>query len=253
MKKRQIAMILFTPVLLIGGVLYATEGRVLAEPAEAESGLKQVSNTEPRARMGEKEIERRVDAKTTLKNATDLYAAVVKGPHGQVPDNVLANAKCVAVIPDVTTGAMIIGGSHGVGVASCKENQTWSQPTFLQLNAISFGAQLGGKSSDLVLFMMTEDAKAALKKGKVTFGSDISVAAGTFDRDVDTSKNGVIAYTRSEGVCAGASIAGASISSNESDTTAFYGKEIGYRSLLEGTAQTEKNDLSDRFTALLPR
>lgn len=253
MKNRKLSLKLFSALFVLGGVVWLSESGVMATPPETGSNYAEVQKEEPRARMKDEQAGDRIDAKATLRKATDLYAAIVKGKHGQVPESVLAKAQCITVIPDVITGALIVGGSHGVGIASCRENNTWSQPAFLKLNAVSFGAQIGGKSTDLVLFMVNPQAKAALKAGKITLGSDVSVAAGTFDRSLDTSTHGVIAYTRTEGAFAGASIAGGTISSDDDNTAAFYGKDVKYASLLEGTTRTEQNDLADSFIKLLPR
>lgn len=256
MRNERVSLKLATALLLLGGISCVSGSKAMAAPPQSKPayGETRNENEEARARMKEEQAEERVDAKDTLQKATDLYMAIVKGPHGQVPESVLTKAQCIAVIPAVGTGALIIGGSHGVGVASCKENSAWSPPAFLKLNSISFGAQIGGKSSDLVLFMISDQARNALKAGKITLGSDVSVAAGTFDRALDTSKDGVIAYARTEGAFAGAALSGGNISSDDEDTAAFYGKDVKFASLMRGDAgAAQKNALADRFTALLPR
>lgn len=253
MRNKNFSMKLFSAMLLPGFVLCVSASKVMAAAPESNPGYKEARNEEPRARMKTEETSERTDARATLQKATDVYSAIVKGPHGQVPASVLAKAECIAVIPDVMTGAVVIGGSHGLGVASCKENNTWSPPAFLALNSISFGAQIGGKSSDLVLFMVDQAAKNALKAGKITLGSDVSVTAGNFDRGLDPSTRGVIAYSRTEGAFAGASLSGGNLSSDDDDTAALYGKDIRYSSLMEGNIRTLQNDEANRFTALLPR
>jgi lipid-binding SYLF domain-containing protein len=150
------------------------------------------------------------------------------------------------------TGAIVIGGTHGTGVATCKENGNWSAPAFVKMNSLSFGAQLGGKSSDVVLFILNTKAKTALKRGRLSLGADASVVAGTFDKSFDTSTHGAVAYNRAEGAFAGASLSGGTLASDDEDTEAFYGKEVDYISLLEGIVPTKQNDEVDRFRALLP-
>lgn len=244
-------MRLFSTMLLLGALMCVSGSKVMAAPQATDQDIRK---EEARARMKTEAAHDQIDANATLQKATSLYSAIVKGPHGQVPESVLAKAQCIAVIPDVMSGAVIVGGSHGVGVASCRENNTWSSPAFLKLNSISFGAQIGGKSSDLVLFMVNQTAKNALKAGKIALGADVSVSAGTFDRGYDaTSANGVIAYGRTEGAFAGASVSGGNLSSDEEYTAAFYGKDIKYASLMEGGIRTAQNTQVDKFTALLPR
>lgn len=234
-------------VLLSAGIFCFGASSVQAGP----SANNTVPNGEARARMSDKEEQ--IDASATLRKSTELYEAIVKGAHERVPESVLAKAQCIAVLPDVMTGAVIIGGTHGVGVTSCKQNDKWSAPAFVRINSLSFGAQVGGKSSDIILFVVNEQGKAALKKGKFSLGADASVVAGTFDRSFDTSTYGAVAYTRTEGAFAGASLSEGTITSDDSDTTAFYGKEVNYVSLLEGRVATRQSEQVDRFTSLLPR
>lgn len=238
-------------ILLLGGLLCLSVSKVMAAPPETAAEYKH--NEDMRASMKVERASDQVDAEATLRKATDLYAAMVQGEHGQVPESVLSKARCVAVIPEVITGAVIVGGSHGVGVASCKENNIWSQPAFLRLSSISLGAQIGGKSSDLVLFMISEQAKTALKAGRIRLGADLSVAAGTFERGLDASTHQVIAYSRTQGAFAGASLSGGTMSGDDDTTAAFYGENIEFASLLAGDVRTEDNVSVERFTALLPQ
>ncbi len=195
----------------------------------------------------------KIDAGATLRKSTDVYEGMIKGTHGHVPSSVLGKARCIVVLPDLMTGAVVVGGTHGVGVASCRENNGWTTPAFVKMNAVSFGAQLGGKSSDVVLFLVNEQAKNALKKGTFSLGADASVAAGTFDKGFDASNYGVVAYSKTEGAYAGASISGGSITSDDADTTAFYGEDMNYAALLGGRPMKKQNAQAEKFTALLPR
>jgi lipid-binding SYLF domain-containing protein len=52
-----------------------------------------------------------------------------------IPNQVLEGAKCVAVIPKLVKGAFVIGGEHGTGVATCRNNGTWSAPAPFSLSA----------------------------------------------------------------------------------------------------------------------
>ena len=235
--------------LLFGSVILPGAGKAFGAPPDSQ----EIKGQEIRARMSTEAAEVASNARVTLQRSTDLYASIVKGRHGEVPESVLAKAECIAVIPDVITGAAIVGGSHGTGIASCKENNKWSQPAFLKLNSISFGAQVGGKSTDLVLFMVNQKAKNALKAGKITLGSDVSVTAGTFDRGLDPSTSGVIAYNRTEGAFAGASVSGGTLSGDDEYTAAIYGPGIKYSSLMEGVIKTAQNNQVDMFTKLLPK
>jgi lipid-binding SYLF domain-containing protein len=238
MKTKGFKMRALSALLISAGISCLGAGIAVAEASETAQ---------------EQAAHEKIDASTTLRQSTEVYEGMIKGTHGHVPSSVLTRARCVVVLPDLVTGAVVVGGTHGVGVASCKESNGWTTPAFVKMNAVSFGAQLGGKSSDVVLFLVNEQAKNALKKGKFALGADASVAAGTFDKGFDTSNYGVVAYSRTAGAYAGASISGGTISSDDDDTTAFYGEGMNYASLLDGRAMKKQNAQANRFTAMLPR
>jgi SH3 domain-containing YSC84-like protein 1 len=182
-----------------------------------------------------------------------VYKGIAKGPHGEVPPSVLNNARCVVVLPNVMTGALVIGGAKGQGLASCVDNnRVWSQPAPISLAQGSIGLQVGAKSTDLVLFFQTDAAVAALKRGNFELGSDISAVAGNFDNEVDTSTAGVVVFTRTEGLFAGASINGSKISSDVAELSSFYGKTVSYNDLLEGRELPDSSGYTIKFTNLLP-
>jgi|GEM_PF-1449313 len=255
MRTKKVLLNISKTFLLPAAMFGLSVGGAMAEPSDM-SHQTQGSHDEKNAKMHDRMDERQkdqIDAAATLRKSTELYEAIVKGPHGQVPDGVLVKTQCVVVLPDVMTGAILVGGTHGVGITSCRENNVWSVPAFVRLNAVSFGAQLGGKSSDIVMFILTDKGKAALKRGNFSLGAEASIVAGTFDKSFDVSSHGAVAYIRTEGAFAGASLSGGTLASDDTNTAAFYGKDVNYVSLLDGHVATKQNDHIDKLISLLPR
>ena len=204
-----------------------------------------------RARMSEVRDETRFHK--MIDDAAAVYTAIAKGPHGEVPASVLKNSRCIAILPSVMTGALLVGGTHGKGVASCRDgNNAWGQPAAISLNQGSIGLQAGAKSADLVMFFQTQEATQALKRGNLALGSDISAVAGTFDSNVDTSAAGIVAYTRTEGMFAGAALNGGKVGKDDDETEAFYGKKVEYVALLEGRESPDSSQYSKKLTKLFP-
>jgi lipid-binding SYLF domain-containing protein len=204
-----------------------------------------------RARMGQSTES--ADFHKMVDRASEVYSALVKGPHGEVPPSVMKAARCIAVIPNVITGALLVGGAHGKGLASCKDNDNdWSQPAPISLSQGSLGLQAGAKSTDLVLFFQSQEAVTALKRGKFALGTDVSVAAGRFDRNLDTTPAGVLAYSRTEGAFAGISINGSTIGKADDELASYYGKQVNYASLLEGQESPDRSEYTEKLTKLFP-
>ena len=113
---------------------------------------------------------------------------------------VLEGAKCVAVIPKLVKGVFIVGGEHGTGVATCRtSNGSWSAPAPFSVSGISWGPQIGGKSTDLVMFIMNDQGMNDLLQGHVKVGADVSAAAGPVGRSASADagyKAGILTYWR---------------------------------------------------------
>lgn len=224
----------------------------IAQDVFAENVTPLVSNEQRRARMGTT-AEGQEHFRRSIDDATSVYKAIVKGEHGQVPDSVLRNSRCIAVIPNVVTGAIIVGGAHGNGLVSCRgASATWSQPATISFNQGSVGLQAGAKSSDLVLFFQTPEAVKALKSGTVALGTDVSAVAGKYDRAFDTSGAGVIVYSRAEGFFAGASISGSEIVAEKKELVRFYGENADYAAVLDGRETPDTSEYAMRLTSQLP-
>ena len=108
-------------------------------------------------------------------------------PDKGIPDDIAAKSTCVAVIPSLKKGAFVVGGDYGQGVLSCRTAHGWSAPVFIQITGASFGLQVGGQATDLVLVATNHDGFQRLLKDKVKLGGDAAVAAGPVGRNSQAS------------------------------------------------------------------
>jgi lipid-binding SYLF domain-containing protein len=237
--------------ILAAAALVVTNNVAVFAADKPHSGIPEGES--PRARMEEPKMRDTAPDKI-LRNAAEAYRSIVRGTHGEVPASVLSAAKCVAVFPNVVTAALVVGGTHGDGTVSCKtKSGKWSAPGFVDMSGGSFGAQLGGKSSDVVLFFQDDEAVSALKKGKFNLGADAGVTAGTYSAVAEMKQKGIIAYQRSEGAYAGASLTGTNVIKDDRAAESYYNKPIDFVEILEGTTTPAVTAAADEFVALLPR
>jgi lipid-binding SYLF domain-containing protein len=165
----------------------------------------------------------------------ELMATPDKG----IPDDIAARATCVVVVPGFKKGAFVVGAQYGQGVVSCRTGHGWSAPAFVQLTGASFGFQIGGESTDLVLIAMSHDAGERLLHDKVKLGGDASVAAGPVGRNATASTTelanaGFVSYSRNKGLFAGIDLTGDVVNQNMDDTRAYYGSDVSYETILHG-------------------
>jgi lipid-binding SYLF domain-containing protein len=164
-------------------------------------------------------------------------------PDKGIPDDIARKATCVAVVPGFKKGAFVVGGQYGQGVVSCRTGHGWSAPAFIQLTGASFGFQIGGQSTDLVLVAMNHNGFQHLLHDKLKLGGDAAVAAGPVGRNAQASTTElasaeILTYSRSKGVFAGVDLTGDVVNQNQEDTRDYYGHDISYESILTGGVPT---------------
>ena len=186
----------------------------------------------------------------TLNSAADVYRRVVNTPERQA---LASRSECIGVFPNVIQAALIVGGRHGDGVVACRTaDTTWSSVSFVDLTGASLGAQLGGRSSELVLFN-GEKAKSALRSGKLTLGADLSVTYGERQTGIGASTGDVVALAASEGLFAAAGFSGTVIDVDRTTNRALYGHEMKQGTLLTTPAESHANQKTQRFLNVLPK
>jgi len=174
--------------------------------------------------------------------ATHVLTEVMGIPENSIPEDLMARAHGIAVIPHVVKGAFGIGGQWGKGVMSQRhENGKWSPPAYVDIGGGSFGFQLGVQATDLVLIFTDEDGLKGLLKGKLKLGADASATAGPVGRKAEVGtdillRSAVFAYSRSKGLFAGISLDGSVISIDDSANRKIYGKDVNGEQILLGDA-----------------
>jgi lipid-binding SYLF domain-containing protein len=180
------------------------------------------------------DIEKRID------NSAHVLDEIMSTPDKAIPDKVMKDAKCIAVIPSMVKIAVGFGGSHGKGIAVCRtENGHWSSPAPITITGGSWGLQLGGQAVDLVMVVTNDDGMQHLLASKFKIGADASAAAGPVGRDTgaDTDwkmKAEVLTYSRARGVFAGIDLNGSAVTQDKDETRILYGKFVPFGDILEG-------------------
>jgi lipid-binding SYLF domain-containing protein len=160
-----------------------------------------------------------------------------------IPQELLEKAECVIVIPSMTKVAVGIGGSYGRGAMVCRTGKTfngpWGSPAMYSLEGGSFGLQLGGESTDVVLLVMNNRGAEALLSSKVKLGANMSAAAGPKGRNAEASTDAtlraeILSYSRARGLFAGVSLEGTSLRPDDDASEQVYGRKLTARSIVMG-------------------
>jgi SH3 domain-containing YSC84-like protein 1 len=223
--------------------------------SQSDTSTTTVSEPKPKPSPAEKErqqnsddtakFEKKTDSNATTDIAKRLDAAanvldeIMSTPDKAIPTNVLGDAKCIAVIPSMVNIAVVFGGRHGKGVATCRTPSGWSAPAPISITGGSWGLQIGGQATDLVMLVMNQKGMDHLLSSKFKIGAEATGAAGPVGRQVaaDTDwkmKAEILSYSRSRGAFAGIDLNGASIKQDKDETAVLYGKVIPFQNILSG-------------------
>ena len=178
-----------------------------------------------------------------LKDAADVVGQIMATPDKAIPKEILSGASCVVVVPSYKKGAFLVGAQYGQGVATCRSPKGWSAPVFVQLAGGSFGFQIGGQSTDLVLVAMNKQGLQDMLKNKFKIGADAAASAGPVGRNAQAGTDWklnaeFLSYSRSKGLFAGINLDGTVLSQNQDDTRSFYGADVPFETVLGGNQPT---------------
>ena len=181
----------------------------------------------------------KAEAYDRLRDSGNVLNELMGAPDQAIPEKVLADAKCVAVVPSMVKGGFVIGARHGRGVATCRTPNGWSAPAFFTVTGGSWGPQIGVEAVDLVMLFMNDQGTKDLLSSKFKIGADASIAAGPVGRDASASTDasmqaGILTYSRSRGLFAGLTLNGANVQVDDESQEAFYGNHIEFANILTG-------------------
>ncbi|HEY1902076.1 MAG TPA: lipid-binding SYLF domain-containing protein [Terracidiphilus sp.] len=185
------------------------------------------------AASSREDLQARVDA------AKVVLDQIMAAQDSTIPLNILQQATCVAVVPGLIKGAFVFGAQYGQGVVTCRTGHGWSAPVFIRMAGGSFGFQIGGQSTDLILVAVNDRGFQDLLKNKFKIGGDASAAAGPVGRNgsaaTDWKMNAeLLSYSRNKGLFAGIDLDGTSVSQNSEDTEVYYGHPERFETVLKG-------------------
>jgi lipid-binding SYLF domain-containing protein len=182
-----------------------------------------------------------------IQKSMDVLRDLTKVPEDGIPRELLERAEGIIVIPNLVKGGFIVGAKHGKGVMSAKNRATgaWSSPAVVKMTGGSIGWQIGVESVDLVLLVMNKNGIEQMLQDKFNFGGELSVAAGPVGRNAQAATNaqvnaGILAYSRSKGLFAGATFEGAGLHGDGDDNEALYGREVTLKEIVIEGAPNSK-------------
>lgn len=175
-----------------------------------------------------------------LKDAEAVLKEMAGSTDAGIPSSLFAKAKCAVVIPGLKKLALGFGGQYGRGYISCrKASGGWSAPGGIRIEGGSFGLQIGGSSTDVIMLVMNDRGVDRLLSNQFTLGADAAVAAGPVGRKAAAQTDAtmmaeILAWSRSRGVFAGIALDGSTLREDGGENKDLYGREIANREIVTG-------------------
>jgi lipid-binding SYLF domain-containing protein len=179
-----------------------------------------------------------VAASQLVENSRMTFENFLAAPEMDAFRDLLKKAKGVFIAPQVLKGAFILGvsGGSGVMVAKTGDPATWNGPAFYTIGELSYGLQLGGEASEVVLLAMTDRGVTAFLSNNLKLGADVGVAAGPIGAGAAAATANlsadIISFSRSKGAFGGVAVNGAVVATRDALNEAYYGKKISPTDIL---------------------
>jgi SH3 domain-containing YSC84-like protein 1 len=177
-----------------------------------------------------------------LADSTTVLREMSHASDQGIPQDLLEKAQCVVVVPGLKKVAFIGGGKYGRGYASCMTRKGWSPPAAVRIEGGSFGLQLGGSSTDVIMLVLNQGGMKKLMSDKFTLGGEAAAAAGPVGRNTSANtdvlmKAEILSWSRSRGIFAGLSLEGATLRQDQDENAKLYGKPLTNEEILTGTVK----------------
>jgi lipid-binding SYLF domain-containing protein len=179
------------------------------------------------------------EANERMTNSIEVLGEIINIPEHGIPKSVLSSCRGLIVIPHMVKGGFIVAANRGHGIMIHRlPSGQWSDPSFCTITGGSVGFQIGGQATDLILVVNNEKGFQALLSDNFKFGGQASVAAGPVGRDASAGTDAklsaeIYSYSRTKGVFAGVSLEGAGLTVDADANTAFYGKAVDAKQVVQ--------------------
>lgn len=154
---------------------------------------------------------------------------------GKIPQEVIANAKGLAIFTAFRAGMYLVGtGGSGLVTARLPDG-TWSPPSAFSVRSGGIGLVYGVDVYDCVCVLNTQAAVDAYTNPEVNLDGGFALAAGPLGGTANRKEaKPVWTYTKSRGLYGGLTVDGTVIKERPDANADFYGSRVTTAQILKG-------------------
>jgi lipid-binding SYLF domain-containing protein len=190
-----------------------------------------------------------MEARQLVEKAQLTFESLAADPAMEAMTDLIKKAKGVLIVPQLLKGAFIVGAAGGSGVLLAREQLSgpWAGPAFYTIGEASFGLQIGGQASEVVLLAMTQRGVTAFMSNSFKLGGNVGVAVGPVGAGASAATANlsadILSFSRSKGLYGGVSLDGAVVATRSGWNDAYYGKVVTPEDIF--VRRAVKNPLAD--------
>jgi lipid-binding SYLF domain-containing protein len=179
-----------------------------------------------------------------LDEAAVTFSEIMAAPDKGIPRDLLNRAHCAVIVPGLKKGAFVFGAEYGKGFVTCRNQRDrgWSAPAAIRVEGGSFGFQIGGSETDVIMLVMNDRGAQRMLQSQFTLGGEGEVAAGPVGRETTAQTDAkftaeILSWSRSRGIFAGIALKGATLRQDIDDNVELYGKRLENRAIVAGAVR----------------
>ena len=150
----------------------------------------------------------------------------------------LKNSRAILIFPELYEGGLIFGAKGGNGVLLIRRSENdFSGPFFYSIVGLSFGLQIGIKSAQVAMTIMTNRGLNSILKERIKLGVDVDTAminSGVgFSAESTIRLADIYSFSDNAGLFVGGSLEGTYLQPRNDLNNVIHGKEFSSKEILE--------------------
>ncbi len=150
----------------------------------------------------------------------------------------LNNSRAILIFPELYEGSLIFGAKGGNGIMLIRRSEDkFSGPFFYSIGGLSFGLQIGAKSGQVLMTVMTNRGLNSILKERIKLGVDIDTAV--IDSGVGYSAEStlrladIFTFSDNKGLFVGGSLEGTYLQPRNDLNIVVHGSELSADQIIE--------------------
>ncbi len=121
--------------------------------------------------------DKKVTAMQLIHSSEQSLKNLLKNTELETLSDYLNNARAIFIFPEIYEGGLIFGAKGGNGVLLIRRSDaSFSGPFFYSMGGLSFGLQIGLKSAQVAMTIMTNRGLNSVVKERIKLGVDVDAA-----------------------------------------------------------------------------